>query len=221
MATNIKLAQQNGVLIVAGTDAGNIGTQHASSFHDELLAMQNAGLSNKEILQSATINAAIGFGKDSLYGSVEKGKIADLLLLDKDPLQDINIPANLNTVFRRGVMISPGGLIINTPEMLAQQQLNAYNLRDIDAFLEPYADSVEIYNLGGRIMMKGKEAMRKSYSEMFKNTPELHCQLVNRIVQGNTVIDHESVSGWGDKPVRAVAIYTIEKGKIAKVHFAQ
>jgi imidazolonepropionase-like amidohydrolase len=221
MATNIKLAQQNGVLVVAGTDAGNIGTQHAASFHDELLAMQAAGLSNKEILQSATINAAKGFGKDSLYGSIEKGKIADLLLLDKDPLQDINIPANLNTVFRRGVMIKPGELIKNTPEMLAQQQLNAYNLRDIDAFLEPYADSVEIYNFGGKVMMKGKEAMRKSYSEMFKNTPDLHCRLVNRIVEGNTVIDQESVTGWGDKPAKAIAIYTIEKGKIAKVHFIQ
>jgi imidazolonepropionase-like amidohydrolase len=221
MATNIKLAQQAGVLVVAGTDAGNIGTQHASSFHDELLAMQKAGLSHKEILQSATINAAVGFGKDSMYGSIEKGKFADLLLLDKDPLQDINIPSHLNTVFRRGVVIKPGELINNTPEMLAQQQLNAYNLRDIDAFLEPYSDSVAIYDLSGKLMMKGKEQMRKSYSEMFKNTPDLHCKLVNRIVEGNTVIDHESVTGWGDKPVTAVAIYTIEKGKIAKVHFIQ
>jgi imidazolonepropionase-like amidohydrolase len=222
IATNIKLAQQAGVLIVAGTDAGNIGTQHASSFQDELLAMQKAGLSNKEILASATINMAAGFGKDSLYGSVEKGKIADLLLLDKDPLQDINIPANLNTIFRRGVIIKPGELVNNTPEMLAQQQLNAYNLRNIDAFLEPYSDSVEIYDFTtGKLMMKGKEQMRKSYSNMFKNTPELHCKLVNRIVEGNTVIDQESVTGWGDKPATAIAVYKIEKGKIAKVYFIQ
>ncbi len=221
MATNLKLAQQSGVLVVAGTDAGNIGTQHASSFHDELLAMQQAGLSNKEILQSATINAAIGFGKDSLYGTVEKGKMADLLLLDKDPLQDINIPANLNTIFRHGVAINPAGLIKVTPEMLAQQQLNAYNLRDIDAFLEPYSDSVELYNFSGKLMMKGKEAMRRTYSDMFKNTPDLHCKLVNRIVEGNTVIDHESVTGWGDKPTTAVAIYTVANGKIVKVHFIQ
>jgi imidazolonepropionase-like amidohydrolase len=221
MATNLKLAQQSGVLVVAGTDAGNIGTQHASSFHDELLAMQNAGLSNKEILQSATINAAIGFGKDSLYGSVEKGKMADLLLLNKDPLQDINIPASLNTIFRHGVAIRPGDLVKVTPEMLAQQQLNAYNLRDIDAFLEPYSDTVELYNFSGKLMMKGKEAMRKSYSDMFKNTPDLHCKLINRIVEGNTVIDHESVTGWGDKPVKAVAIYTVANGKIVKVHFIQ
>lgn len=221
MARNLQLARDAGVLIVAGTDAGNIGTQHASSFLDELLAMQKAGLSNKEILQAATINAAIGFGKDSLYGTVEKGKIADLLLLDKDPLQDINIPANLNTVFRRGVAIDPHELLPVTPEILAQQQLNAYNLRDIDAFLEPYSDSVEIYNFPGELLMKGKEEMRESYSKMFKEIPELHCRLVNRIVHGNTVIDHESVTGWGDKPVRAIAIYTIKDGKIVRADFIQ
>ena len=59
------------------------------------------------------------------------------------------------------------------------------------------------------------------YSQMFKNTPELHCKLVNRMVQGNTVIDQESVTGWGDKPATAIAIYTIEKGKIARVSFVQ
>jgi imidazolonepropionase-like amidohydrolase len=221
MATNLKLAQQAGVLVVAGTDAGNIGTQHASSFYAELLAMQKAGLSNKEILQSATINAAIGFGKQNRYGSVEPGKFADLLLLNKNPLEDINIAASIHTIFLHGKTVKPHELINNTPEMLAQQQLNAYNLRDIDAFLEPYSDSVEIYNFGGKMMMKGKEQMRKSYSDMFSKTPDLHCRLVNRIVEGNTVIDHESVSGWGDKPVSAVAVYTIEKGKIAKVHFIQ
>lgn len=221
MATNIKLAQQAGVLVVAGTDAGNIGTQHGSSFQDELLAMQKAGLSNKEILQSATINTAIGFGKEKTQGSVEPGKLADLLLLNKNPLEDINIPANIHTVILHGSVVKPEEIIKNTPEMLAQQQLNAYNLRDIDAFLEPYADSVEIYDLSGKLMMKGKEQMRRSYSGMFKNTPDLHCQLVNRIVEGNTVIDHESVSGWGDKPVKAIAIYKIEKDKIAKVYFIQ
>ncbi len=221
MAVNVKLAQQAGVLVVAGTDAGNIGTQHASSFQDELFTMQKAGLTHKEIIQSATINAAVGFGKDSLYGSVEKGKVADLLILDKDPLQDINIPANLYRVIRGGVEMKPDSLIQVTPEVLAQQQLNAYNARNIDAFLEPYSDSVEIYSFDGKLQMKGKEQMRQSYSGMFNRVPDLHCQLVNRIVQGNTVIDHENVTGFGDKPVQAIAIYRVEKGKIAKVYFIQ
>lgn len=108
-----------------------------------------------------------------------------------------------------------------TPEQLAQKQLDAYNARNIDAFLEPYSDSVEIYMFPGKLMSKGKEAMRKEYGSMFQQVPNLHCTLVNRIVEGNTVIDHESVSGFGPQPLKAVAIYTIQKGKISKVYFIQ
>ncbi len=108
-----------------------------------------------------------------------------------------------------------------TPEQLAQAQLDAYNARNIDAFLEPYSDSVEIYMFPGKLMSKGKEAMRKEYGAMFQQVPNLHCTLVNRIVEGNTVIDHESVSGFGPQPLKAIAIYTIQKGKISKVYFIQ
>jgi imidazolonepropionase-like amidohydrolase len=219
--SNLKLAQQAGVLVVAGTDAGNIGTHHASSFYDELLAMKEAGLTNIEIIRSATINAAKGFGKDKDYGSIEKGKMADLVLLDKDPVQDLSALDNINTVIRHGIPMQPQQLITITPEALAQQQLNAYNHRNIEAFLAPYSDSVVIYNFPGQPIMKGKEQMRKQYSTMFTNVKELHCQLVNRIVNGNTVIDHERVTGFGGKPVEAVAIYKIRDGKIAEVYFIQ
>lgn len=219
--TNLKLAQDAGVLVVAGTDAGNIGTHHAASFYDELLVMQQAGLSNAAILRSATINAAKGFGKDKDYGSVEKGKVADLLLLDKDPLQDLTVLSQINTVIHRGVPMQPQQLLPVTPEILAQQQLNAYNARNIDAFLEPYSDSVRIYSFPDKLMLTGKEAMRKQYSGMFERVKELHCQLVNRIVQGNTVMDQENVTGFGDKPLKAIAIYKVKDGKIAEVYFIQ
>lgn len=219
--SNLKLAQDAGVLVVTGTDAGNIGTHHASSFYDELLAMKQAGLSNGEILRAATINAARGFGKDKDYGSIEKGKIADLLLLDKDPLQDITVLSKINTIIHRGVPMQPQQLLPVTPEILAQQQLNAYNSRNIDAFLEPYSDSVRIYGFPDKLLMQGKEAMRKQYSGMFDRVKELHCQLVNRIVQGDTVIDQESVTGFGDRPLKAIAIYKIRNGKIAEVYFIQ
>lgn len=221
MLTNVKLAQDAGVLVVAGTDAGNIGTHHAASFYDELLVMKQAGLSNAEIIRAATINAAKGFGKDKDYGSISTGKVADLLLLDKDPLQDLTILSNINTIIHRGVPMQPKQLLPVTPEILAQQQLNAYNARDIDAFLEPYSDSVRIYSFPDKLMMQGKEAMRKQYSGMFDRVKELHCQLVNRIVQGNTVIDQENVTGFGDQPLKAIAVYKIKDGKIAEVYFIQ
>ena len=219
MLTNLKLAQQAGILVVSGTDAGNIGTQHAASFRNELLAMQQAGLSNWEIILSATINAAKGFGKEKDYGSIEKGKIADLLLLDSDPVKDLNVPASIRTVVHRGVIIEPQLLLTPTPEMLVQQQLNAYNARNIDAFLEPYSDSVAIYNFNGKLLTKGKDQLRKQYSGFFDKSADLHCQILNRMVQGNTVIDQENVTITGRKPFGGIAVYTIEHNKISTVHF--
>jgi imidazolonepropionase-like amidohydrolase len=220
MLTNLKLAQQAGVRVVAGTDAGNIGTQHAASFRNELLAMQQAGLSNWEIILSATINAAKGFGKEKDHGSIEKGKIADLLLLNTDPVKDLNIPASIHTIIHRGAIIAdPNQLLTPTPEILVQQQLNAYNVRDIDAFLAPYSDSVAIYNFNGKLLTKGKEQLRKQYSDFFTNSADLHCQILNRMVQGNTVIDQEYVTITGRKPFGGIAVYIIEHNKISTVHF--
>lgn len=108
-----------------------------------------------------------------------------------------------------------------TPKDLAQEQLDAYNNRDIDAFLIPYADSVKIYNFPNTLIMSGKEQMRSSYSQMFKNTPNLHCELVNRIVMGNTVIDQESVTGFGADKFEAIAIYKIKGEKIVEVYFVR
>ncbi len=107
-----------------------------------------------------------------------------------------------------------------TPEILAQKQLNAYNARDIEAFLEPYADDVEIYTFPNTLRTKGKEEMRKSYDSYFQKTPKLHCEIKNRIIQGNTVIDKEYITGTG-KPFEAIAIYQIENNKIKRVYFVR
>lgn len=105
-------------------------------------------------------------------------------------------------------------------EQLAQQQLDAYNNRDIEAFLLPYHDSVEVYNFPNKLQFKGKHIMRQSYAGMFKTMTELHCTLVNRMVLGNTVIDQESVIfRKAEPPLQAIAIYTVEGDKITKVHF--
>ncbi|WPV66179.1 amidohydrolase family protein [Chitinophaga sp. LS1] len=221
MATNLKLAQDAGVLVAAGTDAGNIGTMHASSFLEDLLAMQKVGLSNAEIIKDATLNAAIGFGKEKDYGSIEKGKIADLILLEKDPLLDLNVLGNVSMTIHNGKIFTKEKLLPVTPEILAQQQLNAYNAGNLEAFLAPYSDSVKIYDqASGKLLLEGKEAMRKSYGPLFKAAPELHCQMVKRIVAGNTVVDEERVTGIKDKALTAVVIYTIDHDKIVKVAMA-
>lgn len=105
-------------------------------------------------------------------------------------------------------------------EKLAQQQLDAYNNRDIDAFLLPYAEDVKVYNFPDQLQFQGLTEMKDLYGRMFVRTPDLHCRLVNRIVMGNTVIDQEEVTiSPKDPPFRAIAIYKIKDGKIAEVYF--
>src|SRR5215831_15791954 len=84
-----------------------------------------------------------------------------------------------------------------TPVSLVEQQVNGYNARNIDSFLAPYADSVEMYDFPNKFLGKGKEGMRRGYTDFFKKTPDLHCEITSRIVQGNTVIDKERVTGMG------------------------
>ena len=217
LAVNLKKLNDAGITIAAGTDAGNIGTQHASSYFNELKAMQDAGLSTWDLLVSATINGAKAIGKQDLTGSISKGKEADMVLLNANPLDGLANWRKIDQVISRGVAISPETLIKSSPEMLVQQQVNGYNAHDIEAFLAPYADSVAIYDLSGKLLSKGKGAMRKDYG--FIKLPGLHCRLLNRIVQDNTVVDHEEITVGSMKPRYGIAIYKTEKGKITRVYF--
>lgn len=217
---NIKLLADVGVLLATGTDAGNIGTMHATSYFPELKAMQQSGMSTWQILTSSTLIPAKIVNKESEFGSVSIGKKANLVLLDANPIENIENVTKINRVINNGIVFNPDDILKDTPEDLAQRQLNAYNLRNIDAFLEPYAHDVEIYTFPDKLQAKGKEAMRAMYTPMFENTPNLHCELVNRIVQGNTVIDQERVQ-FGNQIVEAIAIYHIKNGKIKRVYFIQ
>ncbi len=219
-AANLQLLAKNNIPIATGTDAGNIGTLHGSSYFDELAAMAKAGLSNWELIQASTINAAQSLNQMSHLGSINKGKSADVLLLNANPLEDIQHLQQLDILVHKGQIIDLTKMNNNSPENLAQRQLNAYNLRDIDAFLEPYSDEVEIYNFPDELLYSGKEKMRTDYAKFFKETPNLHCKLVNRMVLGNKVIDQEEVTGFpNDYVLEAVAIYYIENEKITKVYF--
>ncbi|AJW62198.1 Adenine deaminase [Elizabethkingia miricola] len=217
---NLKKLVDGGVTIAAGTDAGNIGTQHASSFQNELKAMQESGLSIWQVLQSATINPVKILDKEMVSGNIAKGKVADMILLNADPTKSLENLTTVNKIFKNGNVLDPESLIPITPELLVQQQLNAYNARNIEAFLEPYSDDVEIYTFPNTLISKGKDEMRKSYTQMFAKMPNLHCELKGRIIQGNIVIDRESVSGMiSNTKVEATAVYEIKNHKILKVYF--
>lgn len=106
-AVNLKKLINGGVIIATGTDAGNIGTQHVSSYSAELQAMLRAGLSNWQIIQASTLNGAKAMGKENEFGSITKGKRADLLLLNHNPLESINNLESIELVINKGVVIHP------------------------------------------------------------------------------------------------------------------
>lgn len=218
MKVNLRKLLDAGVNIATGTDAGNIGTFHASSYMQELEAMQQAGLSNIELLKASTINAASGFGISDRYGSLENGKKADLLLLQKNPLDSISNLNSIELIFKDGKIIQADTIVYESPEAIVQRQVNAYNARNIDQFIATYSQDIEIYDAKGKLLMKGHNQMREEYEDFFTNVPNLYCQIENRIVINNRVIDKEKVRA-GKDIIHAVAIYEIEEGKIKKVTF--
>jgi cytosine/adenosine deaminase-related metal-dependent hydrolase len=217
---NLLRMQHAGVNIVTGTDAGNIGTLHATSYSQELGAMRRSGLSNAEILRASTSNAARLLGKEREIGQIKAGYRANMLVLANNPLEDIRYAVAPEWVINKGYLIDPDTRQIPSPEDLAQQQLNAYNARHLEAVLAPYHADVEVYRFPNELLYRGKEAMRKAYRSRFENSPDLHCELVRRIVLGNTVIDQESVRIEKGKPLlEAIAIYKIRENKIHQVFF--
>ena len=96
-----------GVNIMAGTDFNDkeFGIRPGYDLHDELSFFVEAGLTPLEALQTATLKPAEFLGKLSSYGTVEEGKIADLILLEKNPLDDIDNVRKIQAVILHGKLI--------------------------------------------------------------------------------------------------------------------
>jgi len=91
-----------GIRLIAGSDVGNPYCFPGFSLHDELSLLVQAGLSPMQALQAATRNAAEFSGKLTSLGTIENGKLADLVLLDADPLTDINNTKSISAVIYGG-----------------------------------------------------------------------------------------------------------------------
>jgi len=107
------------VPLLAGTDTPNPYTYPGFSLHEELELLVSAGLSPVEALQTATLRAAEFSGVGHLFGSVEVGKIANLVLLDANPLEDIRKTQKIRGVILRGDFLDRARL----NELLAQQKV--------------------------------------------------------------------------------------------------
>jgi imidazolonepropionase-like amidohydrolase len=108
---NLKRVQDAGIPVVMGTDAGNIGTLHGPSIYREMRLMAESGLTPLEVLRSATWNAAKTMGMEGRTGEVQAGMLADLVILDADPLADVGNLAKVYRTIKGGVVYDPRELM--------------------------------------------------------------------------------------------------------------
>ena len=107
-------------------------------------------------------------------------------------------------------------------EQVVQQQLDAYNERNLDAWLATYKTDAEQYLLHGGLLAAGHESIRKRMAERFED-PALHAELVSRTVMDKIVIDHEFVTRTfpdGLASIEMLCIYEVHAGLIVKATFA-
>jgi imidazolonepropionase-like amidohydrolase len=104
--TLVAAMQAAGVGLLAGTDAPTYGVFPGYGLHEELALLVAAGLSPLQALQAATVNPARFVGMEDQLGSVQTGKLADLVLLDGNPLTDIHNTTRIQAVVQNGKLLS-------------------------------------------------------------------------------------------------------------------
>jgi imidazolonepropionase-like amidohydrolase len=96
------IMRRAGVPLLAGTDFISAYIFPGFSLHDELALLVEGGLTPMEALQAATLGPARFLGEERTMGTIQKGRVADLVLLDADPLADIHNTQRIDAVVLRG-----------------------------------------------------------------------------------------------------------------------
>ncbi|WP_420640447.1 amidohydrolase family protein [Candidatus Leptofilum sp.] len=105
VADSVRRLHDAGARFIIGSDASHIGTPHGVAMHVELQMLEDVGLPPGALLQAATINAADVMGVSAQLGSIEPGKLADIVALDADPLETIRNVQRITHVIKGGQVL--------------------------------------------------------------------------------------------------------------------
>ncbi len=111
---------------------------------------------------------------------------------------------------------------MKSPETVVQEQLSAYNAKDLPRLLSTYSEDAEQYTLHGELLAKGHKAMAERYLARFSE-PDLHARLLSRTIVGNIVVDHESITRnfpEGRGTLELLCVYEVRDGLICKASFS-
>ena len=161
LRANTKAAIDAGIFVVAGSDTGNpgTGTFPGLTSHVELELLAEADIPSDQIVQMMSLKAARMIGREGDMGSLEAGKLADMVILNEDPLADIRNVRNIHTVVKSGHVYSVdefSGCILEEASLDAvQRQEFRSNALDLTNRVEvseritsnqPNSRSTEIHN---------------------------------------------------------------------------
>ncbi|OYU43869.1 MAG: steroid delta-isomerase [Burkholderiales bacterium PBB4] len=108
------------------------------------------------------------------------------------------------------------------PTALIQRQLDAYNAKDIDAWLTTYAPDAEQFVLHGERLAQGHDALRTRIAARFAE-PDLHARLISRVAMGPVVVDLEEITRnfpEGKGTIEMLCVYEVAEARIRKASFA-
>jgi len=152
MQKTIKLFHDAGVPMMVGTDLGNPYIFAGRAVHDEMALWQDAGIPAPAILKAATITPATFCGLASSHGSIERGKVANIVLTRKNPLEDIRHAAEIEHVILRGEHY-------DRAELDGIKEGVRKRIADDEATAQPGADAPVAANLPGREVARGAYAI--------------------------------------------------------------
>ncbi len=106
-----------------------------------------------------------------------------------------------------------------TPLDIVNRRMSAYNRHDLGAFMDLYADGIEIFNYPDRSLGGGRDHLRSIFEPMFEEGV-VHVEIHHQIAKDTYVVNHETVS-YGDTDTEYVSIYEVRDGLIQSVRFVR
>ncbi len=113
-------------------------------------------------------------------------------------------------------------VLVTTARDVVDEQIAAYNRRDLGGFVACYADNAKVVQPDGSLLASGHDEIRARYGELFEQSPNLRAEISNRIEVGAVIIDEERVTGFVlpgmPSEIHAAVVYRIADGLIQDAH---
>ncbi len=108
----------------------------------------------------------------------------------------------------------------SSPEAVVQQSIDAYNAHDLDAYIACWAPDATLGQIGGRVLLDGRDALTNFYSGFFATQTTVRLTVKQRSVIGPFVVEHHEVQSEGKPPLEAMMVTEVRDNLIRAVWYS-